>query len=554
MGFYVGIDLGTTNSTVSVIRTEELEDNPLDSLTTCPIYQYDERLHYLTDEICLPSALYFDIENRKVYTGRYAKSMYASGDRPMQTARSIKTRMSGESELRIPGIKDGSISESFSMVQCASFFIRTILQSLKEQYPHEDVARDVVVTVPAAFSDDERVATKNAVLLGGFRHCRILDEPTAALLSYLNSDVVNEEVEEKDVARRLVYDIGGGTLDVSIAEARLNEEDDYDVSVLGLSNRMNLGGDDFDQLLGANFLREFEQTTAPLDSYSEEDQNRIIARIVSNAEDYKIKLNDKVLGCDPRRLSRLPPLRVSFSLINSLYVTGQTLSKTKFDDICQVYTNPASGLLLKPVKSALKQADLSAGDIDEVILTGGMSHFYSIKDVLHGFFGENVPLSFVEDTRTSVSRGAAIYHWSLDEDNYCASVKRLSNISQRLAGNIYIRRANEFDLLIDGKMEKTSGDFSYRMTDSFMTNLPLFLYSGSIEDGADTLTALAGKHLELQHAYKEGEEIPLHWSIDKNKVITINLIEKGYESVTVSRQLTSEKIQNDPVQKYAVNK
>ena len=554
MGFYVGIDLGTTNSTVSVIRTEELEDNPLDSLTTCPIYQYDERLHYLTDEICLPSALYFDIENRKVYTGRYAKSMYASGDRPMQTARSIKTRMSGESELRIPGIKDGSISESFSMVQCASFFIRTILQSLKEQYPHEDVARDVVVTVPAAFSDDERIATKNAVLLGGFRHCRILDEPTAALLSYLNSDVVNEEVEEKDVARRLVYDIGGGTLDVSIAEARLNDEDNYDVSVLGLSNRMNLGGDDFDQLLGANFLMEFEQTTAPLDSYSEEDQNRIIARIVSNAEDYKIKLNEKVLGCDPRRLARLPPLRVSFSLINSLYVTGQTLSKTKFDDICQVYTNPASGLLLKPVKSALKQADLSAGDIDEVILTGGMSHFYSIKDVLHGFFGENVPLSFVEDTRTSVSRGAAIYHWSLDEDNYCASVKRLSNISQRLAGNIYIRRANEFDLLIDGKMEKTSGDFSYRMTDSFMTNLPLFLYSGSIEDGADTLTALAGKHLELQHAYKEGEEIPLHWSIDKNKVITINLIEKGYESVTVSRQLTSEKIQNDPVQKYAVNK
>ena len=554
MGFYVGIDLGTTNSTVSVIRTEEYEDNPLDSLTTCPIYQYDERLHYLTDEICLPSALYFDIENRKVYTGRYAKSMYASGDRPLQTARSIKTRMSGESELRIPGINDGSISESFSMVQCASFFIRTILQSLKEQYPDEDVAREVVVTVPAAFSDDERIATKNAVLLGGFRSCRILDEPTAALLSYLNSDAVNEEVEEKDSARRLVYDIGGGTLDVSIAQASLNDEDDYDVNVLGLSNRMNLGGDDFDQLLGASFLEEFERTTAPLDSYSAEDQNRIIARIVSNAEDYKIKLNDKVLGCDPRRLARLPPLRVSFNLINSLYVTGQTLSKTKFDDICQVYTNPASGLLLKPVKSALKQADLTAGDIDEVILTGGMSHFYSIKDVLRGFFGETVPLSFVEDTRTSVSRGAAIYHWSLGENNYCASVKRLSNISKRLAGNIYIRRADGFDLLIDGKKDKTSGDFSYRMADSFMTNIPLFLYSGSIEDGADTLTALAGKHLELQHAYKEGEEIPLHWSIDENKVITINLMEKGYESVTVSRQLTPEKIQNDPVQKYAVNK
>ena len=554
MGFYVGIDLGTTNSTVSVIRTEDMDDNPLDTLTTCPIYQYDARLQYATDEMCLPSSLYFDIENQKVYTGLYAKAMYASGTRPMQTVRSIKTRMSGASEILIPGIRDESRRASFNMVQCASFFIRTILQSLRAQYPDEDVAREAVVTVPAAFSDDERVATRNAVLLGGFRSCRILDEPTAALLSYLNSEAANTDLEEEEETRRLVYDIGGGTLDVSIAEAKINENEDYDINVLGLSNRMNLGGDNFDQLLAAKFLMEFEQSTQPIQSYSEEDQNRIIARIVSNAEDYKIKLNDQVLGCDPRRLARLRPLRVSFELIRGMYVEGQTLSKAQFDDMCSLFSDPNVGLLLKPVKSELKQAQIEASDIDEVVLTGGMSHFYTIPEVLQTFFGPEMPISVVDDTRTAVSRGAALYHWGLDEDNYHEGVKRLNHISERLAGNIYLRRDKEFDLLIDGKMQETSGDFSRPVTDGYMTSLPLFLYSGSLEDGAEKLTALAGKRLPLSHPYHEGDKIPLHWSIDENKIITIDVQEPGFAPIRFSRQLSAEAIENDPVQKYVVNK
>lgn len=551
MGFYVGIDLGTTNSTVSVIQTSEYEDNPLEALDTRPIYQFDARLKEQMGEVCLPSALYFDIENSKVYTGLYAKAMYASGDHPLQTICSIKTRLSGMSQVVVPGIRDSKRTETFSMVECDAFFIRTILQSLKAQFPEEDVAREAVVTVPAAFSDDERVATQNAVLLGGFRSCRILDEPTAALISYLNSDIADEDLAEEEETCRLVYDIGGGTLDVCVAQARINDDGDYDVNVLGLSDRMNLGGDDFDRILAASFLMEFEQSTAPIESYSLEDQSRMIARIISNAEDYKIKLSTQVLGTEPRRLSRLRPLRISFNLINGMHIEGQTLSKDKFDNLCAIFTNPASGLLLKPVRSALKRAKIKSVDIDEVILTGGMSSLYSIPQILQEYFGGREP-SFVEDTRTAVSRGAALYHWSLDENNYCEGVKRLSRISERMAGNIYLRRGNEFQMLIDGNMSETSGDFSLKVTDSYMTHLPLFLYSGSLEeDGADKLTALSGHRLPLQHAYNEGDDIRLHWTIDENKMITIALQAQGYAPLSISRQ--PEPAQYDLVQRYIVN-
>ncbi len=554
MGFYVGIDLGTTNSTVSVIQTKEYEDNPLDTLDTRPIYQYDAKLKEQMGEVCLPSALYFDIENSKVYTGLYAKAMYASGDHPLQTIRSIKTRLSGMSQVVVPGIRDSSKTETFGMVECDAFFIRTILQSLQAQYPGEDVAREAVVTVPAAFSDDERVATQNAVLLGGFKSCKILDEPTAALISYLNSDIADEDLAEQEETCRLVYDIGGGTLDVCVAQAKINYDEDegaYDVNVLGLSDRMNLGGDDFDRMLAASFLMEFEESTKPIESYSLEDQSRIIARIISNAEDYKIKLSAQVLGADHRRLSRLRPLRVSFNLIDGQHLTGQSLSKEKFDDLCTIFTDPASGLLLKPLRSALKRANVKPEDIDEVILTGGMSSLYSIPKVLREYFGGREP-SFVEDTRTAVSRGAALYHWSLDKNNYCEGVKRLSHISERMAGNIYLRRGNEFQMLIDGNMAATEGDFSLKVTNSYMTNLPLFLYSGSLEeDGADKLTPLSGQRLSLKHAYNMGDDIHLHWTVDKNKMITIALQEPGYAPISISRQ--PKKSQYDLVRRYTVN-
>ncbi len=557
MGLYVGIDLGTTNSTVSVIQTEDSGESPLDSLETCPIHQYKKIGESVTDD-CLPSALYFDIENKRVYTGIYAKERYSSGDRPLQTAISVKIRMGGDSRLEIPGLFGKSQPQIFDMKECSSFFIRTIVNSLKKEYPEqaEQITDECIVTVPAAFNDDERVATQNAVLLGGFKRCKILDEPTAALLSHINSDSYDDSADE-ETTYKLVYDIGGGTLDVSIAKLTRDDYGGYTVDIVGLSERMNLGGDNFDRLLGAYFLKEFEPANPAIQSRSAEDKSRMIARMVSHAEEYKIAMNNDIVKYrnNPHRLSKLKKI-VNFILMEPFQVTGIFINKQLLDDLFLMYTDSNTGLLLKPVKTALSRSKLQKEDIGEIILTGGMAEFYAVQDTIKKFFGDNVKISTVDDTKTAVSRGAALYHWGLDDDNFSDEVKKISTISNKLASNIYVRNsAGNFDLLIPSDLSKTSGTYDYIISDENVAYLPFYLYSGTEpengEDNTATYTQLAGRMIPTKPEYNKGDTIPIYWEIDENKVITVQI--QNDANITLSRILTPNEIAQSIVNQYEVN-
>ena len=557
MSFYVGIDLGTTNSTVSVIQTKTDFDSPLETLTTCDIYQYKEVEGDWIAEKCLPSALYFDVDGKRVYTGNYAKYTYGTGNFPLQSARSVKTRMGGDSRLEIPSRFNKSGVEYFTMKECSSFFIRTIADTLRKNYPDvPNLLDECIVTVPAAFNDDERTDTQNAVLLGGFKKCKILDEPTAALLSYVNSD--SFAGDDEDTTYKLVYDIGGGTLDVSIAKLTSDDEGNYTIDIVGLSDRMNLGGDDFDRLLAAYFLKEFEMTNRPIETLSPEQKERIIARLVSNAEDYKIKLNEKILECgeNKKRLSNVTE-QVTFELIDGKYIDGITLNKGLFDEIFACYANPDENKnsLLTPIKTALKRANLHKSKISEIILTGGMSTFYSVYESLKNFFGD-VPINYVEDTRTAVSRGAALYHWGLDKNNESDNVRRISTISNRLANNYYVRNAEgKFELLIKADLKQKQGIFQYTVLDEDVAFLPFYLYSGSEPEHGEDNTAgfkqLIGYPVPMKPHYKKGTKIPFAWSVDENKTVTVKV--QGDESIKLSRLLSAEEIKNNVALKYRVN-
>ena len=553
MGFYVGIDLGTTNSTVSVIQTKNTDDSPLDTLTTCPIFQYKTIGEFIADE-CLPSALNFDIDNRRVYTGLYAKNIYASGEQSLQTAVSVKTRIGSDARLEIPSRFRKNITQIFDMKECSAFFIRTIVDSLKKNFPKlaDIITNECVVTVPAAFNDDERVATQNAVLLGGFKSCKILDEPTAALLSYINSDSYDDSADD-DTIYKLVYDIGGGTLDVSIAKLTTDFFGDYKVDIVALSDRMNLGGDNLDRLLGAYFLKEFENTNEPIQSYSKEKQAKIIARIVSQAEDCKIKLNKLILNCgnDQRKLDKVK-LGVEFELIDNMYVNGIVLNKKILDELFTCYTSPEEKFgLIAPIKTALQRANLKKENISEVILTGGMAQFYAVNEAIHKFF-KDIPISTVEDTRIAVSRGAALYHWSLDEDNDADDVKKISTISNRLAANIYVRNSEGiFELLVPYDLSETKGTFNYIISDDNVTYFPFYLYSGN-GDITTTYTQLAGRMIKAKPEYKRGSKIPIDWEIDENKVITIKI--QDDDNIKLSRLLTPAEISNNVINRYSINR
>lgn len=533
---YVGIDLGTTNSTVSVIQTEDRRlRNPIDHLRSIPILQYDKDFNLTRDKYTLPSYFYCknDGKTKRVYTGEWAKNIYATGNQPMNTFTGIKTRMGGESMITIPG-KSEDDELQLDMTQCSALLLKTMKQSIEEQFDQE--IDHLVVTVPAAFNTDERQATRDAIEMAGFTNFHILDEPAATLLYFINNGDGCLMQNSVDLNNKyiMIYDIGGGTLDICIA--KLEEDDtsyEYEsmkVSIASRSKRENLGGNDFDQYLGAYFLSEFENRTAKINTRPVDEQNKIIARVVSQAEKYKIDLNNKLKEHidNPRKLSRIV-MTPEFEVIDGQFVQGINLDKATLEEVyAGIITDSDRQNILRPVKESIKSAEnLSKEDISLIILTGGMSNFYAVEATLKDFFGDEVPMITV-DTTTSVSKGAAIDAYNYSPDNI--HLKKMS-LEDRLAEDIFLRTNTGFEKLIS-KSEistKKKGQFTYTIQQENMTNLPIFLFYGQDTNFTEDFTQIAGKMVPLPRRFDVGEQVTLEWSIDQNGVITISLDELGEE-------------------------
>ncbi len=533
---YVGIDLGTTNSTVSVIQTEDRRlRNPIDHLRSIPILQYDKDFNLTRDKYTLPSYFYYknDGVTKRVYTGEWAKNIYATGNQPMNTFTGIKTRMGGESMITIPG-KSEDDELQLDMTQCSALLLKAMKQSIKEQFDQE--IDHMVVTVPAAFNTDERQATRDAIEMAGFTNFHILDEPAATLLYFINNGDGCLMQNSVDLNNKyiMIYDIGGGTLDICIA--KLEEDDtsyEYEsmkVSIVSRSKRENLGGNDFDQYLGAYFLSEFENRTAKISSRPVDDQNKIIAKVVSQAEKYKIDLNNKLKEHidNPRKLSRIV-MTPEFEVIDGQFVQGINLDKATLEEVyAGIITDSDRQNILRPVKESIKSAEnLSKEDISLIILTGGMSNFYAVEATLKEFFGDEVPMITV-DTTTSVSKGAAIDAYNYSPDNIY--LKKMS-LEDRLAEDIFLRTNTGFEKLISKSQisTKKKGQFTYTIQQENMTNLPIFLFYGQDTNFTEDFTQIAGKMVPLPRRFEVGEQVTLEWSIDQNGVITISLDELGEE-------------------------
>lgn len=551
MSIFCGIDLGTTNSTVSIIRIEHRRDNPIEQLKTFPIHQYDENFKFDRDTITLPSVIYFDIEKNRVYTGMYAKKMYADGDRPMQTVRSVKTRIGGESLVEIPGINDKTNMEFINMVQCSALLLKSIKQSIETQLNEE--VKDVTVTVPAAFNNDERQATINAILLAGFEKYHILDEPTAALLYYLNGgegDLVSEEELDSEGEYKLVYDIGGGTLDVSIAKILEDDDGDIEIDIVARSPRMDFGGDDFDQYLAAYFLHEFERIRNPIEERSKEDQNRIIARIVSQAEKKKIEMNELIYGAydNPRKLNKVKSY-VQFELIERMSIPEMILTKPLLENIYEELIVGEQATILKPIIASLKEAKLKKGQISEVIITGGMSNFYVVEEMLRKYFGNDVRLIKI-DSVTAVSKGAALHHFSINRVH--RDIKKLK-LKDRMADDIFIKVGRDFQRLISRDTTVYKGTFKYEIFEDGIASLPIFLYYG-FNNNPVSYTPLSGKFISLNRPYRKGEIINLTWELDNDKVIHISINDLGDNFIVQNNnQYSREDIQQDYIQNLEIN-
>ncbi len=349
MSKVIGIDLGTTNSVVSVLEGGEptVITNPEGSRIT-------------------PSVVGFTKDGQRL-VGQLAKRQAVSN--PDRTISSIKRHM-GEAgyKVNIDG-KDYTPPEISAMV----------LQKLKtdaEEYLGEKVTQ-AVITVPAYFSDSQRQATKDAGKIAGLEVLRIINEPTAAALAYGLDKDKDETI--------LVFDLGGGTFDVSILELT---EGTFDVQAT--NGDTHLGGDDFDKKVMDWMVAEFKKTNG-IDLSTDK---MAAQRLIEAAEKAKIELSSMT-----QTNINLPFITADASGPKHLDLT---LTRAKFDELTQDLVERTMG----PTRKAMKDAGLSGDKIDKIILVGGSTRIPAVQDAIRNILGKEPSKGINPDECVSV--GAAI--------------------------------------------------------------------------------------------------------------------------------------------------
>ena len=349
MGKIIGIDLGTTNSCVSVMEGGEA--------VVIPNAEGDRTT---------PSVVAFT-KNGERLVGQIAKRQAVTN--PENTVISIKRDMGTNKKVTING-------EEFTPQEISAM----ILQKLKtdaENYLGQKVT-EAVITVPAYFSDSQRQATKDAGKIAGLNVLRIINEPTAAALAY----GVDKENKEQKV---LIYDLGGGTFDVSILEIG-----DGVFEVLATSGNNKLGGDDFDEKIIEYLVSEFKKEQG-IDLSKD---NMAMQRLKEAAENAK-----KELSQAGQTTINLPFITADANGPKHMNIT---LTRAKFEELIR----PLVEKTLEPVNQALKDAKLSSSDIDQVLLVGGSTRVPLVQEEVKKITGKEPHKGINPDE--CVSLGASI--------------------------------------------------------------------------------------------------------------------------------------------------
>jgi len=377
MSKVIGIDLGTTNSCVSIIENgvTKVIENSEGARTTPSI------VAYANNEILVgASAKRQAVTNPKntIYAakrliGRKFEEQAVQKDIGLMPYSIVKAD-NGDAWVEVNG-------EKLAPPQISAEVLRKMKKTAEDYLGHE--VTQAVITVPAYFNDSQRQATKDAGKIAGLEVLRIINEPTAAALSY--------GVDKSDKADRkiAVYDLGGGTFDVSIIEIA-NVEGDKQIEVLSTNGDTFLGGEDFDQRIMDFLVDEFKKESGvdlKTDILS-------LQRLKEAAEKAKIELSS-----------------TASTSVNLPYITADasgpkhmniTISRSKLEQLVEELITRS----IEPCKTAMKDAGVTAADIDEVILVGGMTRMPKVQETVEKLFGK-APRKDVNPDE-AVAAGAAI--------------------------------------------------------------------------------------------------------------------------------------------------
>ncbi len=487
MGKVIGIDLGTTNSCVAVMEgaTPRVIENSEGARTTPSIVAFTPDGERLVGQpakrqaVTNPEKTFFAI---KRLIGRTYADPLTQKDKGLVPYSIVKAD-NGDAWVEADGKK-------YSPSQISAFTL-TKMKETAESYLGQPVTQ-AVITVPAYFNDAQRQATKDAGRIAGLEVLRIINEPTAAALAY--------GLDKKTTGTIAVYDLGGGTFDISILEIG-----DGVFEVKSTNGDTFLGGEDFDMRLVEYLAGEFRREQG----IDLKKDKLALQRLKEAAEKAKIELSSAL-----QTEINLPYITADASGPKHLALK---LSRAKFESLVDDLVQRT----IEPCKKALKDAGIQAGQIDEVVLVGGMTRMPKIQEVVKAFFGKEPHKGVNPDEVVAI--GAAIQAGVLQgdvKDVLLLDVTPLSLGIETLGG--------VFTRLIDRNTTiPTKKSQVFSTAEDGQTAVTIQVYQGEREMAADN--KLLGRfNLEGLPAAPRGvPQIEVTFDIDANGIVNVSAKDKA---------------------------